>query len=45
MPSQTFLNLDEEKEKSLIDSAIDEFCWHDYAIVSINQIIMNASIP
>ncbi|MBQ2909493.1 MAG: TetR/AcrR family transcriptional regulator [Bacilli bacterium] len=45
MPSQTFLNLDEEKQKKLIDSAIDEFCCHDYANVSINQIIMNASIP
>ena len=36
MPSQTFLNLDEEKQKKLIDSAIDEFCCHDYANVSIN---------
>lgn len=45
MPSQTFLNLDEEKKQKLIDAAMDEFCSHDYSDVSINQIIMNAGIP
>lgn len=45
MPSQTFLNLDKEKQKKLLDAAMKEFSQHTYPEVSINQIIMNAGIP
>ena len=44
MPSQTFLNLDVNKQKKLIDAAMIEFSNHEYPEVSINQIIMNAGI-
>lgn len=44
MPSQTFLNLDEAKQKKLVDSAMKEFSNNNYNEVSINQIIMNAGI-
>lgn len=45
MPSQTFMNLDSDKKKKLIDAAMMEFSNHEYPDVSINQIIMNAGIP
>ena len=45
MPSQTFMNLDSDKKKKLIDAAMMEFSNHEYPEVSINQIIMNAGIP
>lgn len=45
MPSQTFLNLDKEKQNKFMKAATDEFSFHEYNDVSINQIIMNAGIP
>ena len=45
MPSQTFLNLDNEKKKKLIEAARKEFSNHLFSDVSINQIINNAKIP
>lgn len=45
MPSQTFLNLDEEKRNKLIAAAMTEFSNHEYPDVSINQIIISAGIP
>lgn len=45
MPSQTFLNLDKEKQNKLLDAAMKEFSQHTYPEVSINQIIINAGIP
>lgn len=44
MPSQTFLNLDKEKQNKLIDAAMKEFAKVPYPEVSINQIIANAKI-
>lgn len=45
MPSQTFLNLDGEKQKKLINAAMIEFSNHEFADVSINRIIISAGIP
>lgn len=45
MPSQTFFNLDKEKQSKLIDAAMNEFIKVAYPEVSINKIIMNAKIP
>ena len=44
MPSKTFLNLSSEKQKTLIDAALDEFYKVPYTEASINQIILNAHI-
>ncbi len=44
MPSQTFYNLDKEKQNKLICAAINEFSRVEYEKVSINQIIMHAGI-
>lgn len=45
MPSKTFINLDKEKRKKLIDAAMKEFSRVSYPDVSINKIILNAGIP
>ena len=45
MPSKTFFNLPEEKQKKLVLSAMDEFCNNKFIDVSINKIINNAGIP
>ena len=44
MPSQTFFNLPEEKQKKIIDAAIDEFAEVPFAEASINKIIKTAEI-
>ena len=44
MPSQTFLNLDSNKQKKLLDAAMNEFSRVSYTDASINQIIHNAGI-
>lgn len=44
MPSQTFYNLDKEKQSRLIEAAINEFSRVEYEKVSINQIIKHAGI-
>lgn len=45
MPTHTFFNLEKDKQKKLIDCSIEEFSKVKYPDVSINKIIMNASIP
>lgn len=45
MPSQTFLNLPKEKQKTLLYAAIKEFTNVSYEDVSINRIIKEAGIP
>lgn len=45
MPSQTFLNLDQEKQRKLLMAAREEFSCNSYNDVSINKIIMKAGIP
>lgn len=45
MPSQTFFNLDKEKQEKLISAAKQAFINFDYDNVSINQIIATANIP
>lgn len=45
MPSQTFLNLPKEKQKTLLHAAIKEFTNVSYEDVSINRIIKEAGIP
>lgn len=44
MPSQTFLNLDSNKQKKLLNAAMNEFSRVSYTDASINQIIQNAGI-
>ena len=44
MPSQTFLNLEKEKQDKIITAAIEEFCRCDYHDASINQIILKSNI-
>lgn len=44
MPSQTFLNLNPDKKKKLLDAAIQEFSSHILEEASINQIIKVANI-
>lgn len=45
MPSQTFINLNEEKKKKLIDAAIKEFSSVELDKASINKIVVTAQIP
>lgn len=44
MPKQTFFNLPENRHKSVLDSAIDEFAGNDYDKVSISTIVAKAGI-
>lgn len=45
MPTQTFLNLPEEKRTRIIDAAISEFSNHQFNDVSVAKIIEKAEIP
>lgn len=45
MPSNTFLNLPEDKQTRLMDAASREFAAKPYNEASINQIIRDAGIP
>jgi len=45
MPKSTFFNIPLEKQKSIIDVAIEEFTSKSFKDVSINSIIKNANIP
>lgn len=45
MPTQTFLNLSEEKRTRIIDAAIIEFSNHQFGDVSVTKIIKKAEIP
>lgn len=45
MPTKTFLNLQPEKQKLLLNAATKEFSRHTLMDASINQIIQEASIP
>lgn len=45
MPSQTFINLSEEKKKKLMDAAIKEFSNATLDKASINKIVADAQIP
>ncbi len=45
MPSNTFLNLPEDKQTRLMDAASREFSAKPYNEVSINKIIRDAGIP
>lgn len=45
MPSHTFLNLPDEKKKTLLDAALKEFGRMPLDKASINQIIKDANIP
>ena len=44
MPTETFFNLPEEKQRSIIDIAIDEFAENPYEAVSISQMVRRAGI-
>ena len=44
MPSDTFLRLNDEKKKKLIDASFKEFSLYNYNDVSINRIIKEAGI-
>ncbi len=45
MPSNTFLNLPEDKQTRLMDAASWEFSAKPFNEVSINKIIQDAGIP
>lgn len=45
MPSNTFFNLNKEKQDKIIEVSLKEFSSSPYPEVSINKIIMNAGIP
>lgn len=45
MPSQTFMNLKEEKKQKLMDAAVKEFSSVTLEKASINKIVANAQIP
>ena len=45
MPSNTFLNLPEDKQTRLMDAASREFSAKPYNEASINKIIQEAGIP
>ena len=44
MPSDTFLRLNDEKKKKLIDASFKEFSLYNFNDVSINRIIKEAGI-
>jgi len=44
MPTQTFLNLPEQKRQMLIDIAIEEFAANDFRNASISRIVSRAGI-
>lgn len=44
MPKQTFLNLPDVKQKTIMESALKEFSSNDYENVSISAIVANAGI-
>lgn len=45
MPSDTFLRLNNEKKKKLLDASFKEFSLNNFNDVSINRIIKEAGIP
>ena len=45
MPSDTFLRLNDEKKKKLIDASFKEFSLYNFNDVSINRIIKGSGIP
>lgn len=45
MPTQTFFNLDKEKQERIIDSAINEFSLRSYDEAKISNIIRDSKIP
>ncbi len=44
MPKQTFFNLPEEKQKRIIDLAMDEFASHPYSKASLSRVVTRAGI-
>ncbi len=44
MPSERFLKLSEEKQKRIVEAAVNEFARVPFENVSINQIIREADI-
>lgn len=44
MPSERFLKLSEEKQKRIVEAAVNEFARVPFESVSINQIIREADI-
>jgi AcrR family transcriptional regulator len=45
MPKQTFYNLPKDKQKRIIDAAINAFSTKVYEQVNLSEIIQNAQIP
>ena len=45
MPSDTFLRLNDEKKKKLMDASFKEFSLYNFNDASINRIIKEAGIP
>ncbi|HPJ23532.1 MAG TPA: TetR/AcrR family transcriptional regulator [Bacillota bacterium] len=45
IPKQTFLNLEEDKQKRIIDAAIDEFALHSFEHANLSNIVRASGIP
>ena len=45
MPSNKFLNLEDDKKQEIIEAAKLEFATHKYEDASINKIIKNIHMP
>lgn len=45
MPKTTFFNLPEEKRRSIMEAAVDEFAKAPYQNISINHLIKSMNIP
>jgi AcrR family transcriptional regulator len=44
MPKDTFLNLDEAKQRRIFEAAVDEFSQKRFSEASINQVVKNSGI-
>lgn len=44
MPKPTFFNLPDDKRRTILDLAIDEFAAHDYQTASLSNIVVRAGI-
>lgn len=45
IPTQTFFNLDKDKQQRIVECAIDEFSVRDFETAKLSNIIKNAQIP
>jgi AcrR family transcriptional regulator len=44
MPTKTFFNLSDDKQRLILDAALEEFAKHDYTNASVSRIVAQAGI-